>query len=130
MRFEGILSAWNHDAGYGTIRPVGGGEEVFVSLSAFPTDGDGPRLDEPLSFEIVTGRDGRKQAVNLKRMHPAHPNPALREVSGATRLRMRQVQKRRRLTVAAGAAVAVVLALGSAHWLQRVKAGDVQVVRR
>lgn len=129
MRFEGILSAWNHDAGYGTIRPVGGGEEVFVGLAAFPTDGDGPQLDEPLSFEIVTARDGRKQAVNLKRIHPAHPNPALREVSGAPRLRSRQAQKKRRLTVAAGAAMAVVLALGSAHWLHPGKA-DVQVVRR
>jgi cold shock CspA family protein len=130
MRFEGTLSAWNHDAGYGSIRPIGGGEEVFVGLSAFPTDGEGPTLDEPLSFEIVTGRDGRKQAVNLKRMHPAHPNPALRELSGATRLRQRQAQKKHRLTMAAGVAVAVVLALGSAHWLQRVKAGDVQVVKR
>ena len=79
MRFEGVLSAWNHDAGYGAIRPSGGGEEVFVGLAAFPTDGEGPRLDEPLSFEIVTGRDGRKQAVNLKRLSQAHVNPARSE---------------------------------------------------
>ena len=46
MRFEGVLCAWNHEAGYGAIRPAQGGDEVFVSLAAFPMDGEGPRLDE------------------------------------------------------------------------------------
>lgn len=117
MRFEGVLSAWNHDAGYGAIRPSGGGEEVFVALAAFPTDGEGPRPDEPLSFEIVTGRDGRKQAVNLKRLARSHVSPALREASGGARIRARQAQKKRRLgLMAGGAVVMVMLVLGGMHW--------------
>lgn len=126
MRFEGVLSAWNHDAGYGAIRPTGGGEEVFVGLTAFPTDGEGPRLDEPLSFEIVTSRDGRKQAVNLKRLPSADFNPALREATGLGRARVRQSQRKRRLGLAAGAVVVVMLVLGGVHWWQPWhKAGDV-----
>jgi cold shock CspA family protein len=117
MRFEGVLSAWNDDAGYGTIRPAGGGEEVFVGLAAFPTDGEGPRMDEPLSFEIVTSRDGRKQAVNLKRLPPSHFSPALREAAGGARVRARQAQKKRRLgLMAGGAVVTVMLVLGGMHW--------------
>lgn len=117
MRFEGVLSAWNHDAGYGTIRPLGGGEEVFVGLAAFPTDGEGPRLDEPLSFEIVTSRDGRKQAVQLKRLPPNHLSPALREAAGGARIRARQAQRKRRLgLVAGGAVVTVMLVLGGMQW--------------
>jgi cold shock CspA family protein len=116
MRFEGVLSAWNHDAGYGTIRPLGGGEEVFVALPAFPTDGEGPQLDEPLSFEIVTGRDGRKQAVNLRRLPRQQPNSALREASGVGSLRVRQAKRKRRLGLAAGAVVAVLVVAGGAHW--------------
>jgi cold shock CspA family protein len=117
MRFEGVLSAWNHDAGHGTIRPSGGGAEVFVALAAFPTDGEGPRPDEPLSFEIVTGRDGRKQAVNLRRLSRSHINPALREASGAARIRARQSQKKRRLgLMAGGAVVMVMLVAGGMHW--------------
>jgi len=114
MRFEGVLSAWNPDAGYGTIQPTGGGEEVFVVLAAFPTDGEGPRPDEPLSFEIVTGRDGRKQAVNLRRLSQAHLSPALREAVGvgAAHVRARQAQRKRRLGLAAGAVVAVMLLVG------------------
>lgn len=117
MRFEGVLSAWNPDAGYGAIRPSGGGEEVFVGLAAFPTDGEGPRLDEPLSFEVVTGRDGRKQAVHLRRLSRAHLTPALREAAGGARSRARQAQKKRRLgLMAGGAVVAVMLALGGMRW--------------
>src|SRR5574343_1343626 len=102
MRFQGVLTAWNPEAGYGSIRPVGGGQEVFVALAAFPTDGEGARLDEPLSFEIVTNRDGRKQAVNVKRLPRAQVAGALREASGVGRLRLRQAQKRRRMALAAG----------------------------
>ena len=118
MRFEGVLSAWNHDAGYGAIRPAHGGEEVFVGLAAFPTDGEGPRLDQPFSFEIVTGRDGRKQAVNLKRLQSAHVNPALREATGGARVRARQAQRKRRLGLVAGAVVALTLVVGGMQWWQ------------
>jgi cold shock CspA family protein len=118
MRFEGILSAWNPDAGYGTIRALNGGDELFVSLGAFPMDGDGPRLDEAFSFEIVSGRDGRKQAVNLKRLPRAQPAVMLREPVGSVRLRAAQVQRKRRLGLAAGAVVAVMLVAGGMQWWQ------------
>lgn len=119
MRFEGVLSAWNPDAGYGSIRPAGGGDEIFVNMAAFPTDGEGPRLDEPLSFEVVTGRDGRKQAVNLKRMRVGHVSPALREATGVGHLRVRQAQRKRRLGLAAGAVVVTLLLVaGGMHWMQ------------
>lgn len=124
MRFEGVLSAWNPDAGYGTIRPSGGGEEVFVGLAAFPTDGEGPRLDESLSFEIVTGRDGRKQAVNLQRVRRVQLAPALHEAAGGGRQHVRHAQRKRRLGLVAGAVVAVVLVVGGVQWWQS-KAGDV-----
>ncbi|MGQ3053297.1 MAG: cold-shock protein [Roseateles sp.] len=126
MRFEGVLSAWNHDAGYGAIRPSGGGEEVFVGLAAFPTDGEGPRLDEPLSFEIVTSRDGRKQAVNLRRLTQAHLSPALREAAGGARVRARYAQRKRRLAfVAGGAVVTVMLVIGGMQWWQPLTKADV-----
>lgn len=133
MRFEGFLTAWNHDAGYGAIRPSGGGDEVFVGLAAFPTDGEGPRPDEALSFEIVTGRDGRKQAVNLRRLSHSQVTPAMREAVGAgsSRVRARQAQRKRRLgLVAAGAVVTVMIVLGSVHWWQPAQASGVSASLR
>lgn len=118
MRFEGILSAWNPDAGYGTIRALNGGGDLFVSLGAFPMDGEGLQLDEPFSFEVVSGRDGRKRAVNLKRLARPAPPAVLREATGAARARARQMQRKRRLALAAGAVVMVMLVAGGMRWWQ------------
>ena len=116
MRFEGVLSAWHPDAGYGAIRPQQGGEEVFVNLAAFPTDGEGPRLDERLSFEIVSGRDGRKQAVRIQRLQ-SRAAAGWRAAGGRGGARApRGGQNKRRLAWGAGAVLAVVLVLCGAHW--------------
>lgn len=65
MRIEGTLAKWNDDRGFGFIAPTTGGPEIFVHASAFPKDGQRPRLGERLSFEIETGHDGKKQAKHL-----------------------------------------------------------------
>lgn len=121
MRFEGVLSAWHPDAGYGAIRPLQGGEEVFVNLAAFPTDGDGPRLDERLSFEIVSGRDGRKQAVRVSRIRHdgsagSWQSAASRAMSGGAA--RRAAQRKRRLTWVVGAVIMGVLVACGLHWAQ------------
>ena len=108
MRFEGVLIAWNPDAGRGEIQPAAGGAPVPVGLAAFPTDGEGPRLDEALSFEIVSGREGRKEAVRLQRLHRV-PS-ALREATGGARQRARRAQRQRRLIWASVVAILVALA--------------------
>ncbi|MFG6468555.1 cold-shock protein [Roseateles sp. BYS87W] len=120
MRFEGVLTAWDPGAGYGAIQPAGGGEKVVVGLAAFPTDGEGPRPDEWLSFEIVTGRDGRKHAVNLKRVVRNRPTAALREAVGAgsAHVRARKAQRRRRSMLLAGGVVATLMLVswGALRW--------------
>ncbi|MFG6442161.1 cold-shock protein [Roseateles sp. LKC17W] len=128
MRFQGLLSEWNPDVGCGRIRPLGGGEEVFVALAAFPTEGEGPRLDEPLSFEVVTGQDGRKRAVRLARLATLHP--ALREATGAGQVRVRRAQKKRRLGLVAGAVIAGLLVVGAVSLWPAQKPADVSAALR
>lgn len=65
MRIEGTLTKWNDDRGFGFITPTRGGPEVFAHISAFPRDGQRPRLGERLTFEIGTGKDGKQQAKNI-----------------------------------------------------------------
>jgi cold shock CspA family protein len=65
MRIDGTLTKWNDDRGFGFITPTQGGPEVFAHISAFPRDGQRPRLGERLFFEIGIGKDGKQQAKNI-----------------------------------------------------------------
>ena len=65
MQIDGKLTKWNTDRGVGFITPNLGGQEIFVHVSAFPRDGERPRLGEPLSFE-------RRQRVQAR---PPHKMP-------------------------------------------------------
>ncbi|NDK37433.1 cold-shock protein [Pseudoxanthomonas gei] len=67
MRTHGTLSKWNDDRGFGFITPAGGSDELFVHVSAFPKDGQRPRLNEVISFEIEAGSDGKSRAVRVMR---------------------------------------------------------------
>ena len=71
MRIDGTLTKWNDDRGFGFITPTQGGAEIFAHVSAFPRDGQRPRLGEHLTFEIGTGKEGKKQAKNI--LCPARP---------------------------------------------------------
>lgn len=71
MRFEGTLTQWNDDRGFGFILPTEGGQTLFAHISAFPRDGRRPQLHERLSFEVALGQGGKKQAVAIQRLGAA-----------------------------------------------------------
>lgn len=68
MRFEGTLKTWDDDQASGTIEPQGGGQALFVRISAFPGDAQAPQPGEALSFEVELSPSGRKQAVRVRRL--------------------------------------------------------------
>ena len=70
MRTHGTLTKWNDNRGFGFITPAGGGAELFVHVSAFPRDGQRPRVGELISFETEQAPDGKSRAVRL--MRPGH----------------------------------------------------------
>jgi cold shock CspA family protein len=116
MRFEGTLTIWNADRGYGAIAPLQGGQELFVHISSFPTDGSPPSVDEALSFEIVSGSDGRKQAVKVLRSKRIVPPPHQRLLAPAPRRQHhRRAERSRRLGMAAFGLAMVVGVLGFLH---------------
>lgn len=65
MRFEGQLKSWNPERGFGFIEPPGGGQEIFVHVSAIPTSLRPPKIAQQLTFEVELNRDGKKRAANV-----------------------------------------------------------------
>jgi uncharacterized membrane protein YsdA (DUF1294 family)/cold shock CspA family protein len=65
MRFTGKVKSWNAERGFGFIEPAGGGQEIFLHVSAVPTRYRPPKIGQPFTFEVVLNRDGKKRAANL-----------------------------------------------------------------
>lgn len=122
MRFEGSLAAWNAERGHGEIAPEQGGQTLFVHVSAFPHGGPPPALGEPLSFEVVSGSDGRKQAAHVLRSRRAASDPAQRLLNPPPRRPWRELKRdrRRRLGLALAGLVMAVAALA---WIELSKPG-------
>jgi cold shock CspA family protein len=62
MRTQGSLVKWNEDRGFGFIKTGDSGTEIFAHISGFPRGARRPQIGDALSFEIVSDKDGRKQA--------------------------------------------------------------------
>lgn len=65
---EGTVKWFNPEKGYGFISQKGG-EDLFVHFSEIQMDGY-KTLDEgqAVSFDVVTGRDGKLQASNVVKL--------------------------------------------------------------
>jgi cold shock CspA family protein len=65
MRYDGKLTKWNDDRGFGFITGSQDKSDIFVHVSAFPKDGSRPKLGERISFEIEIAANGKKNATSL-----------------------------------------------------------------
>lgn len=62
MRFEGTLVKWDDARGFGFVRPVEGGADVFVHITSFPFGTGRPDVGEQVSFEIEESDKGPRAA--------------------------------------------------------------------
>jgi len=64
---RGTVKWFNSQKGFGFIQPEGGGNDVFVHISAVEQAGLSQLSEnQKVSFETETGRNGKVAAVNLK----------------------------------------------------------------
>lgn len=102
MRFVGTLKTWDDNQGMGTIEPQGGGQGLFVRISAFPGDAQMPQVGEALSFEVELSASGRKQAVRVRRQAATGGGAAARS-RAAARAAAARSQRRNWMVGTAGA---------------------------
>ncbi len=63
----GTVKWFNSTKGFGFIAPDGGGQDVFVHISAVEKAGlTGLKDNQKVSFEMQAGRDGRSSAGDLR----------------------------------------------------------------
>lgn len=66
MRLRGKITKWKDDRGFGFIRPLRGGEQVFVHIKAFSNQHRRPIGNEFVSYEIVSDDTGRLRAEHVE----------------------------------------------------------------
>jgi uncharacterized membrane protein YsdA (DUF1294 family)/cold shock CspA family protein len=71
MRFDGVVKSWNDDRGFGFIEPTQGGQDIFVHIKAFPSGTGRPTPNLKVTFEVETGKDGKKRALGVQFVRPA-----------------------------------------------------------
>jgi cold shock protein len=63
---EGTVKFFNTTKGFGFIQPNDGSKDAFVHISAVERSGLSTLNEgQKVSYELETGRDGKKSATNL-----------------------------------------------------------------
>ena len=84
MRYQGKITTWKDDQGFGFITPNMGGEPVFVHIKAFANRQRRPAGSEIVTYEIASDTRGRLQARNVAYVSERRAAP--RGSSGPSRL--------------------------------------------
>jgi len=65
MRYQGRISNWKDDKGFGFVTPNGGGRQAFVHIKSFSNRQRRPLGNELVTYELTTDAQGRTQAANV-----------------------------------------------------------------
>ncbi len=65
MRFQGRITAWNDEQGFGFITPNGGGKQVYLHIKAFTGYRKRPKGDEFVTYKLITDAKDRAAASEV-----------------------------------------------------------------
>jgi uncharacterized membrane protein YsdA (DUF1294 family)/cold shock CspA family protein len=82
MRYQGKITRWNDEKGYGFILPNDGGKDVFVHISSFVKGQPRPTGEEVVTYEI--GSDARQRACATNVMFSGRNVSYIRAPRGST----------------------------------------------
>lgn len=76
MRYQGKITTWKNDQGFGFITPNMGGEPLFVHIKSFANRARRPALCQIVTYEMANDAKGRLQARNVTHVGERNPAPA------------------------------------------------------
>lgn len=66
MRYQGKITNWKDDQGFGFVIPNGGGEKAFVHIKAFSNRSHRPTEGDLITYELVTDGKRKLSAENIR----------------------------------------------------------------
>lgn len=66
MRYQGKVTNWKDDQGFGFVTPNGGGQKAFVHIKAFSSSSRRPIEGDIITYELATDENGRFFAKNIR----------------------------------------------------------------
>ena len=83
MRYEGRITDWKDDKGFGFVTPDRGGLKVFVHIKSFSNRQRRPVGNELVTYELTSDKQGRPQGVSVAFVgdrpisRPSKPGPGV-----------------------------------------------------
>lgn len=65
MRYQGRITSWKDDQGFGFITPNGGGRQVFIHIKSISNRQRRPVGNELVTYELKIDSKGRPQSENV-----------------------------------------------------------------
>jgi cold shock CspA family protein len=75
VRFQGRITDWKDDRGFGFIIPNGGGAKVFVHITEFGQGQRRPSGSELVTYELVNDKDKGPRAQNVRYVGDRNARP-------------------------------------------------------
>ena len=66
MRYQGKITNWKDDQGFGFVTPNGGGQKAFVHIKAFSNRSNRPTEGDIITYELATDERNRFFAKNIR----------------------------------------------------------------
>src|SRR6476646_3688453 len=74
VRHKGKITAWNAGRGFGYVTPIGGGERVFVHITAIADRTRPPAAGDIVTYDLTLDERKRPRATRVKKSTPIPPS--------------------------------------------------------
>ena len=84
MRHKGKITSWNAERGFGLVTPAGGGERVFLHITAICDRRRPPAEGDMVTYDLTFDEKKRPRAARVSRSTPIRPKSQATNVSASS----------------------------------------------